>query len=131
MNVIKQGDRGMLKCLKLSALVLVVNAVVAPNLVMAEQKAAEAEVQKIEMKGEGEFSEVMLKFKKDELVVEKPDGKKYKKCKVAMDGKPKCPGIEHARIADIRTITIVDYSYNPNCQMIYVSHGPAVYVCDE
>ena len=120
----------MLKCLKLSALVLAVNALALPGFAMAEEKAAETEVHKTKMKGKGEFSEVMLKFKGGELVAEKPDGKKYKKCKEAVDGISNCPGMEHAKITDIRTITIVDYSYNPNCQMISTGKV-SVYVCDE
>ena len=120
----------MLKCLKLSALVLAVNAVAVPNLVTAQEKAVEAEVQKAEANRKGEFSEIMLKFKGGELVAEKPDGKKYKKCREGMEGQPRCPGIEHAKITDIRTITIVDYSYNPTCQLI-TTGKVSVYVCDE
>ena len=114
--------------LALWVLVFSVSALSLPISAVAEE-VAEVSTEKKNMLKKDEFSEVRIKFENGVPIPERPDGQRYKRCEGDAEGKPKCPGMDGATITDIQTITIVNYSYNPKCQM-FNTGGVSFYLCN-
>ena len=106
----------MVKKVALLFLAFTVSVVVLPASVAAGEVAAgkEKAIKK------NKFSDIKVKFENGIPIPERPDGQRYKRCEKNSEGKSKCPGMDSATITDIQTITIVNYSYNPECQTIKI-----------